>query len=533
MSKKSIQNQGIPRAVRSFQPDRMPNRGTAVWESLTPNPQSLLPVPAERRRLARHPIFWCGVILVLLLISVPASSQEILRLSVEQAVDLALEKSLDLRSARLDTRIRTVGIAAEKARFGRSLTGSFSHESERSPSISTLEAVRNTAANAQSFTLGAFQRLSTGGRIGVDFSNYRSSSNVAFRTIDPVYGSSLQLSFIQPLLQGRGAINRIGLDLARNDLENARVDLDDRIRSLRAEVGLAYWDLFLARADLDVKQQLHAGALRVLETVRARAEMGTGTRNSILEAEVGVARREEEIVVAQGALDAAEDRLKSRIGLDQDPAAWSVHLALVDTPAVHSFDADLGEGLEKALAVSAAFQQTLLLLQDLDLQIALARDQTRPSVDLTARAGLTGLGADYADDMQGLGKADGRTWAGSVDLTFPLGSTAEKARYQQRILEKKRRGVDLDDLRLRIAQQIRDRHRQVRISLQRTEAARASVRLATQHVDDQEARLSLGLSTVRQVLDAQDDLASARASLLQAVVDYSRALILWNQLTGE
>ena len=476
---------------------------------------------------------WPCIALILLLVWTPAISQETLRLSVEQAVELALEKSLDLRSAHLGTRIRTAGIAAEQARFGRSLTGGVFHQSERSPSISALEDVENTDTNSQAVTFGIAQELSSGGRLGLEFGNSRSSSNVAFRTIDPVYGSSLQLSFTQPLLQGRGAVNRIGLDLARNDLERARVDLDDQVRALRAEVGLAYWDLFLARAELDVVQQLHAGAQRVLETVRARAEMGTGTRNSILEAEVGVARREEEIVVAKGTLDAAEDRLKSRCGLDQDPATWSVQLVLVDTPAVHPFDAELDEGLEKALVVSAEYQQTLLLLQTLDLQIALAYDQTRPSVDLTARAGLTGIGADYADNVEGLGKADGRSWAGSVNLAVPLGKTSEDARYQQRVLEKKRRAVDHDDLRLRIARQVRDRHRQARISLQRTEAARASVRLAAQHVDDQEARLSLGLSTVRQVLDAQDDLASTRASLLQAIVDYSNALILWNQLTGE
>ncbi|MFH1566503.1 MAG: TolC family protein, partial [Gemmatimonadota bacterium] len=77
------------------------------------------------------------------------------------------------------------------------------------------------------------------------------------------------------------------------------------------------------------------------------------------------------------------------------------------------------------------------------------------------------------------------------------------------------------------------RHRQVLIGFRRIEAARAAVQLATRNVAEQEARLGLGLATARQVLDAQDDLGSARVSLQQAIVDYDRARILWEQLVGE
>ncbi|MBI2506299.1 MAG: TolC family protein, partial [Candidatus Latescibacteria bacterium] len=50
---------------------------------------------------------------------------------------------------------------------------------------------------------------------------------------------------------------------------------------------------------------------------------------------------------------------------------------------------------------------------------------------------------------------------------------------------------------------------------------------------EEEERLKLGLSTARQVLDAQDDLAQARATRLRAVVDYNQSLIEWQRLTGE
>ena len=476
---------------------------------------------------------YCAALVIAVLIAAPAVAKERLELSLQQAVDIAMENNLGLQTARLDTQIQTSQVTAEKARFGRSLTGGIFHQSDRAPSISALEQVQNTASNSQALNFGLSQELAGGGRLGLELSNSRSSSNVAFRTIDPVYSSSLNLNFTQPLMRGRGAVNQIGLELARNDLETTRVDLADRIRSLKAEIGLAYWDLFLARANLETRRQLHAGAQRVLETVRTRTEMGTGTRNSILQAEVGVAQRQEEIVVSEGIAETAEDQLKASCALDRDPAAWDLQLLLIDTPTLVPFDANLQAGIHRARNASAAYRQNQLLLKNLELQIDLARDRTRPDVALSARVGLSGIGADYADNMEVLGKADGRSWGGGVNLSLPLGKTSDDARYEQRLFEKQRRAIDLEKLALQIAQQARDRHRQVRVNYQRTEAASAAVRLATQNVEDQEARLSLDMSTVREVLDSQDDLASARTNHLQAIVDYSKALILWNQLTEE
>jgi len=461
----------------------------------------------------------------------PARTQE-RAITLDQAVQLALANNLGLSAARLDTQIQTAGVAAERARFGRTLSGGTSYASDRSPSTSRLEEVPTTTSNRQALSVLA-QTLATGGRLGLDFGNNRSSSNVAYLTSKTTYNSSLELSFTQPLLQGRGAVNRIALDLARHSLEGSRTDLQGQIRDLRVQVGQAYWNQFYARANLEVARQLREGAQRVLEMVRAQAEMGTGTRNSILQAEVRVAQREEEIVVAEGSLQAAEDQLKARCGLDRDPAAWQTRLALVDTPAVVPFAASLDEGIEKAQAASVEYQQARLQATNLDLQIALARDRTRPDVALAARLGLTGSGSGYQDDLQVLGQADGRSWQGGLSLSFPLGRTPEEAQFQQRLLERQRSGIALENLRLQLAQQVRDQHRQVLIARRRTEVARAAMDLAVQNVAEQEERLALGLATVKEVLDAQDELASARVSRLQAVVDYSKARLVWDRLVGQ
>ena len=118
-------------------------------------------------------------------------------------------------------------------------------------------------------------------------------------------------------------------------------------------------------------------------------------------------------------------------------------------------------------------------------------------------------------------------------LSVPLGTTPEGQRLKLRILEKQRAEVDLERLRLDIVRQVREQHRRVQVDRRRAEVAQLTQSLAAQNVREQEERLALGLSTVRLVLDAQDDLATARNSHLRALVDYNQALVEWGRLTEE
>ncbi|MBI2502566.1 MAG: TolC family protein [Candidatus Latescibacteria bacterium] len=473
-------------------------------------------------------------ILSALLAGVPArAQQDTLRLTLGQAIALAVDYHLGLRSARLSQKLQEGSVAQEQARFGRTLTASLTNQSNRSPSISRLEGVQTSTSNSIGLGLGLSQDLATGGRFSLNFSNNRSSNNAAFNTIDPVYRSGLSLSFNQPLLQGRGWVNRIGLRVARNSLTASELVVQGQIQDLRAEVSRTYWDLSMAVQNLQLREQFLAAAQRVLETAKVRAAVGSDPASNILQAEVGVAQRQQDIVSAQASLRQAEDQLKTLLGLDQDPQRWQLPLQAIDTPAVAAFEGDPDSGLARTLAFNPSYRRAQLDLKSTELQIALARDQTRPSVALSTQVGLSGIGGSYSDDIKGLKAWDGRSWQGSVNLDFPLGENGAEIRLQQQLIQKEQRQVELERLRLQLAQQVRNQHRQVETSRQREEAARWTERLSVQNLDELEERLNLGLTTVRQVLDAQDDLAQARLSRLQALIDYNKALIEWRRLTGE
>jgi outer membrane protein TolC len=302
---------------------------------------------------------------------------------------------------------------------------------------------------------------------------------------------------------------------------------------LTADVRSGYWDLFLAREHLGVTRQLSEGARRVLDLVTARVEMGVESQTQVLQAEVGVARREEDIVIAEDAVHDAEDRLKSLMGLDRDPGGWRTRLELVDRPGTAPFSENLDAAVERALQIHPTMGQVEMDLRDSDLRMALARDGMRPAVDLNLRAGISGIGSSYGDNWSVLTKAEGRSWQGGVTLDIPLGSTLAGERYRQTLVDRERADLAAEQTRLSVARQVREHYRQVKTNAKRTEVTRLAKRLAEQSVAEEEERLSLGLATVRDVLDAQDDLATSQVSHLRAVVDYNKALAEWERLTGE
>ena len=457
-----------------------------------------------------------------------------LRLSLAQAMEVAREHHLGLRSARLSTQMQEQAVAQEAARFGRTLTANLTQQNSRSPSSSKLEQVPTSTSGSQSLGLSLSQQLTSGGTVGIDFRNNRSSSNAAYQVLNPQYQSGLTLRWSQPLLQGRGSVNRIGLQVVSNSLNASRISVESQSRELDSQVGQAYWALVLARQGLSLRQQLLAGAERVLESVQARAEVGAGARSAILEAQVTVAQRQQEIVSAQGSLRQAEDQLRSLLGIDQEPGGWEVGLLPTQAPELLDFAGEPEAGVVRALDRDASYQQAALAVQSAALQLTLARDQARPSLSLTAQAAINGIGGSYGDNLDALKQGEARNWQGGLGLSMPLGSNPQAvARVRQQEYAVQQRQVQAEQIRLQLAAQVRTQHRQVGISRQAEQAAAWTEQRAEQNVAEQEERLGLGLSTVRQVLDAQDALAQARLTRLQAVVTYNDALLEWKRLTGE
>ncbi|MDE2907147.1 MAG: TolC family protein [Acidobacteriota bacterium] len=121
--------------------------------------------------------------------------------------------------------------------------------------------------------------------------------------------------------------------------------------------------------------------------------------------------------------------------------------------------------------------------------------------------------------------ADYPVWSVQLQMSYPLGRSADRAAYERARLELQQNRTQIRRIELRIASEVTNAALRIESIRERIEAATASRELAERQLEAEESKFEVGLSTNFFVLQSQRDLANAQDAELRAVLDYQRALI--------
>src|SRR5438477_6097960 len=176
-----------------------------------------------------------------------ASAQSPLRLTVDDAVKMALDHNVDLSAERLDPQISDTRVAAAAGAFRPTFNTSVNRNDQLQPPSSFLipAATRNDVVTSNA---GIAQRLPWfGTSYGVSWNTTHTNSNSFLQSYNPLLQSGLAINFSQPLLRDllidparqQLTVNRIGRDIADTRLRESVVHTT-------AEVKSAYWNLLSA-----------------------------------------------------------------------------------------------------------------------------------------------------------------------------------------------------------------------------------------------------------------------------------------------
>ena len=127
--------------------------------------------------------------------------ESVRRLSIDEAVKLALEQNLGIRIQRLDPQIQDVGVQLARASWEPNLTSSFSRNSQTQQPTSSLSGSSTSILNAtSSAAVGLSQTLKWGGAYSGTWNNQRFTTTNLFNSFSPQIGSTLNLQYTQPLM---------------------------------------------------------------------------------------------------------------------------------------------------------------------------------------------------------------------------------------------------------------------------------------------------------------------------------------------
>ena len=247
------------------------------------------------------------------------------RLTVDEAVLMALESNLGIKADRLGPQIQDDALAQARGVFAPNLFTGLNRSSNTQQTQSFTQALDPTFTNTGfSNTTGIQQRLPwAGGSYDVRWSGARSETT-AYSNFNPLLSSSLTFTFQQPLLRNLSTdANRRAVWNTENLRRIADLQLRQSIVSTTRAVRNAYWDLVGALANQQVAQQSLDLARQSLKDNQTRVEVGTMAPIDIVEAQAEVANNEESVIVAQSQIESAQDQLRVLIMNPDQPEFWT------------------------------------------------------------------------------------------------------------------------------------------------------------------------------------------------------------------
>jgi outer membrane protein len=352
-----------------------------------------------------------------------------LEITLQDAVELALENSLDIAVARytpwiadtdiLRTKAGGRGIGTQGADFGTSqanitptnpqvsydpiITAAAEIDSRttavNNPFLSGTGVGSNTLTGLHShatiFNLGYSQSFSPGTTVNLAWDNTRSSSGSAANFFNPSVQSSLTAGFQQQLLNGFGTfIGRRNILIAKNNRKIADlVFMNQAITTVTNTIN-AYWELVYAREAVKVQQQAVAVSDKLFNDNKKQLEIGTMAPLDVTRAESEVASDRQNLIVAETTKLQDEQILKN--AMTKNPLApnlINVEIIPTDLPApVEAIENSTFEAaIQEAFNKRPDLREQELNLKNAGIEVRTTRNALLPELTLSGQYSSSGL----------------------------------------------------------------------------------------------------------------------------------------------
>jgi outer membrane protein TolC len=501
-----------------------------------------------------------------------------LEISLQDAVELALENSLDIVVQRYnpwiaDTDIlRTLGGGAGRGlsgtgtasvlgnipslNFDPQVTASISYDDRNTPinnpfiSGTGISSLSKLVTHTATYNTQYSQGFATGTGFFASYDNTRSSSSSSANLFNPSVQSSLFVGFSQELLNGFGLLpNTRNIRIAKNSRKIADWQFTLQAITTVTNTITAYWELVFARENVKVQQQAVTVAEKLYNDNRKQLEIGTMAPLDVTRAESELATDRQNLIVAQTAKLQLEQVLKNDIA--KNPLASNlINVEIIPTDLPKQPEAveapSFEEAVKEAFAKRPDLQQQVLSLQNGDIEVRATRNALLPTATLVAQYGTVGLGGNqvllgppvstksggYGDASSQVFHSNFPDYSVSLSVSVPLRNRQAQADNQRAILTQRQLEAQMQQLKNAALLDVRTTYIALEQDRGRVEAAAKARELQQQTFDAERKKYELGASTVFLVIQTQRDLILAQGTELRSLADLVEAKANYERAVG-
>ncbi|MDT7543676.1 MAG: outer membrane protein [Acidobacteriota bacterium] len=512
-------------------------------------------------------------------------------LALREAIELALKNAKDIEVARENVRAAEFDLTGARGVYDPRLSSFSYYERTETPSSSFLSGGAGgavTQTNAVG-TLSLQGLTPKGGGYRFDFSSIRLTTDNQFAALNPQYPTAFTFSYTQPILRGRTFDdNRRRIEIAKKNLSLTDAQFRQRAIETITSVQRAYWDLVFSLRNLQIQRDAVRDARAQYEHNRRLVAEGQLAPIDVVAAEAQVSGFEQSVYSALDDVNRAENNLKNLIAEDRTSPIWNVAIVPSDTvDAERPTIATLEQAMDAALRSRPELQQSDVAIAINELDQRLAREQSKPQVDLVASYGAVGLAGaldpapsvnpftassevtrqrinqlvaavnglsgtsniqpipassaqtlpnflvgGYGQSLANLAENRFNNFRVGVQLNLPLRNRTAEAQLGRSLVEGERAHTQRAQLEQLIQIDVRNALQLTRTSESRLRAASVARAASEQQYASELRKFDAGQSTFFLVLERQTALATARGNELRAQVELNKSIAELQRATG-
>jgi len=454
----------------------------------------------------------------------PAPGQQVVNISMHEAVVQALASNLDIAIQRLEPESAKANLLQNKGTFDPTVGGNFRYNDNSSPrtaeqiaadGLSAVET-RNTTANAT-----ASQTTALGTEVSLN-ANAQNSQGT-FNGFRDEYSTFAGFEVRQPVLKNFGTdVNLAPIRIAQKQVEQSQLTFLNSVEETVLSVQDAYYELMYAIAEANSRENSLHLAEKLLSDNETRLKLGAMTPLDVSQARSEVATRKSELLSTRQLVAENANTLKRLI--TRDIVEWlkkdiqpTAQLSdpSQDPPALYQ--------IAEALRYRFDYQAILNEAKQRNINVKYRQNQLLPQVDLLGSYGFSGIDKNLDQSVKNVFSTSDPDWFVGFTVEIPLGNRAERGRYDQAKIDQQRTLLNIKKLEQDIIVEVDNSARRVNTNREQVETTRIARIFADENVKAEEERLKQGVTTSYVVLQLQRDLVDSRTRELRALADYFKS----------
>jgi outer membrane protein len=432
-------------------------------------------------------------------------------LTLDQAINLALQANRNIANSRYSAESQQYSADAARSVFDLKLipTAGFS-----------LTGADDTDSNNLSAGFQLQKKLEYGTTVSLGPQITRSSE-----LTERQYATDIGVKITQPLLRG------LGKDIVTDNIQSAESAYKTSLRNMYQtkvntvlETISSFYDAIRQREILQLYKKMRERLKGHSEIARAKEKVGLATPMDTYRAEIPLKEAEDSMITASEALQDAKDRLKLILALPQNT---ELDMTVPEAPVFNnmSLDETINTALEKRIEIEQMNQD----IAEAERKAAVMKHNILPELNLVIEYGRYAEGDTIG---QSAGFDIDRSSA-TLQVSTDISRTAEKAAYQQSLINIKTLRLNIESRMEEISKQVRRQWLSLKEAVKRMEIRKSQIKQGDEKMALAEVKYAHGMADNFDVIEAEKELQNSRGNLLAAEIEYAIGIYNMKAIMGE